>query len=83
MTKLTKKVALSYAIAALTNSEINSEFTADDVVAKLNEMIESLDKKSGGEKKPTEQQIANTGFKNDILVLLSDKKPRTATEILN
>lgn len=87
MTKLTKKVALSYAVAILTDpnleTDVTSEFSHGEIVAKLNEMIESLDKKSGGEKKPTEQQIANTGFKHDILVLLSDKKPRTATEILN
>ena len=83
MKKLTKKVALSYAVAALTDSTIETEFTKDEIVAKLSEMMESLDKKATGEKKPTEQQIANAGFKTDIVALLADGKARTATEILN
>ena len=83
MTKLTKKVALSYAVAALTDSEIKSEFSKDEIVAKLTEMIEGLDKKSTGEKKLTEQQIANIGYKSDILAYLADGQAKTATEILN
>ena len=83
MKKLTKKVALSYAVAALTDSTYETEFTKDEIVAKLSEMMENLDKKSTGEKKPTEQQIANAGFKSDIVALLADGKARTATEILN
>ena len=83
MTKLTKKVALSYAIAALTDSEIKSEFTKDQIVAKLTEMIDGLEKKSGGEKALTEQQKQNINFKDDILALLADGKARTATEILH
>jgi hypothetical protein len=82
MTKLTKKVALSYAIAALTDSEIKSEFTKDQIVAKLTEMIDGLEKKSGGEKALTEQQKQNMGFKVDILTFLADGKEYTATEIL-
>lgn len=82
MTKLTKKVALSYAIAALTDSEIKSEFTKDQIVAKLTEMIDGLEKKSGGEKALTEQQKQNVGFKGDILAFLADGKEYTATEIL-
>ena len=83
MKKLTKKVALSYAVAALTDSTYETEFTKDEIVAKLTEMMESLDEKATGEKKPTEQQIANAGFKSDIVALLADGKARTATEILN
>lgn len=82
MTKLTKKVALSYAIAALTDSEIKSEFTKDQIVAKLTEMIDGLEKKSGGEKALTEQQKQNMGFKGDIVAFLADGKEYTATEIL-
>ena len=82
MTKLTKKVALSYAIAALTDSEIKSEFTKDQIVAKLTEMIDGLEKKSGGEKALTENQKQNVGFKGDILAFLADGKEYTATEIL-
>lgn len=83
MTKLTSKVALSYAVAILTNAEVNKDFTSEQIVEKLNSMIAQLDKKSGSEKKLTEQQIQNGSFKTDILVLLSDGKARTATEILN
>ena len=83
MTKLTSKVALSYAGAVLTNAETDKTFTAEQVVEKLNAMIAQLDKKSGGEKKMTEQQVANLGYKSDILSLLVDGKARTATEILN
>ena len=83
MTKLTSKVALSYAVAILTNAEVNKDFTSEQIVEKLNSMITQLDKKSGSEKKLTEQQIQNGSFKTDILILLSDGKARTATEILN
>ena len=83
MTKLTSKVALSYAVAILTNAEVNKDFTSEQIVEKLNSMITQLDKKSGSEKKLTEQQVQNIGFKTDILALLSDGKARTATEILN
>lgn len=83
MNKLTSKVALSYAVAVLTNAEVNKDFTSEQIVEKLNSMIAQLDKKSGSEKKLTEQQVQNIGFKTDILALLSDGKARTATEILN
>lgn len=83
MTKLTSKVALSYAVAILTNAEVNKDFTSEQIVEKLNSMIAQLDKKSSSEKKLTEQQIQNGSFKTDILILLSDGKARTATEILN
>jgi hypothetical protein len=82
MTKLTKKVALSYAIAALTDAEFKTEFTKDEIVAKLTEMIDGLDKKATGEKKLTEQQVANLGYKTDILAYLADGQTKTATEIL-
>lgn len=82
MKKLTKKVALSVAIANLTNTPVECEFSNEEIIAKLNEMIDSLDKKVGGEKKPTEQQIANVGYKADILAYLANREPQTATEIL-
>ena len=91
MTKLTKKVALEAAIAALSTSGLDEYriagteivFPTSEIVEKLNGMIENLDKKSGGEKKPTEQQVANVGYKSDILNLLADGKARTATELLH
>ena len=91
MKKMTKKVALECALCAVKNWELKeyrsaedgTVFTADEVVAKLNEMWDALNKKSDVEKKPTEQQKQNESFKVDIEVLLADGKPRTATEILN
>ena len=86
MTKLTKKVALSYAVAVLSDpnleTEAASEFSHAEIVAKLTEMIDGLEKKSGGEKALTEQQKQNMGFKVDILTFLADGKEYTATEIL-
>lgn len=90
MTKLTKKLALECALCAVKNWELKeyrsvvdgTVFTAEEVTAKLNEMWAALDKKSGAEKKPTEQQVANAGYKSDMMALLADGKARTATEIL-
>ena len=89
MNKLTKKIALEAALCAIAGNPIkeyrNGEvvFTAEEVSAKLMEMFNALDKNSGSEKKMTEQQIANLGFKSDMLALMADGKARTATEILN
>ena len=83
MTKLTKKVALSLAVSALTDSmPADAGFTVDEVVTKLNEMIAQLDKKGTGEKPMTENQKQNVGFKADILTFLADGQHKTATEIL-
>ena len=89
MTKLTKKIALEAALCAIAGNPIkeyrNDEtvFTAEEVSAKLMEMFNALDKKSGAEKPMTEQQKQNLGFKSDMLALMADGKARTATEILN
>ena len=91
MTKLTKKVALECALCAVAGNPLkeyrsavdDTVFTAEEVTAKLNEMWAALDKKSTGEKKLTEQQVANLGYKSDMMALLADGKARTATEILN
>lgn len=91
MTKLTKKVALECALCAVKNwnaqegyrsAEDGTVFTTDEVVAKLDEMWNALNKKSGTEKPMTENQKQNVGFKDNILATLSDGKQRTATEIL-
>ena len=90
MTKMTKKVALECALCAVKNWELKeyrsaddgTTFTADEVVAKLNEMWDSLNKKSSGEKKLTEQQKQNLGYKADLLAVLADGKARTATELM-
>ena len=89
MNKLTKKIALEAALCAIVGNPIkeyrNGEmvFTADEVSAKLMEMFNALDKNSGSEKKMTDQQKQNLGYKSDMLMLMADGKARTATEILN
>ena len=93
MIKLTKKVALEAAMYAVKNWELkeythstdkeNVKFSADEILAKLDEMWTALDRKSSTEKPMTEQQKQNVGYKSDILVVLSDGKTRTATELLN
>lgn len=93
MMKLTKKVALEAAMCAVKNWELkeytystdkeNVTFSAEEILAKLDEMWASLDKKSSGEKPMTEQQKQNLGYKTDMLATLLDGKARTATELLN
>ena len=89
MTKLTQKVALEAAIVALSANDTQvytmgeAQFPVGEIKEKLVAMIEALDKKSTGEKKLTEQQVANLGYKSDMMALLADGKARTATEILN
>lgn len=92
MIKLTKKVALEAAMCAVKNWELkeytcstdkeNVKFSADEILAKLDEMWQALDKKSSTEKPMTEQQKQNLGYKTDLLAVLSDGKARTATELL-
>ena len=84
MTKLTKKVALEYAMSVLNGEEVKeSAFTAAEVITKLAEMVAQLDKKSSTEKPMTENQKQNVNFKEDILATLADGKARTATELLH
>ena len=89
MNKLTKKIALEAALCAIAGNPIKEYrdgemvFTAEEVSAKLMEMFNALDKKSGAEKPMTDQQKQNLGFKSDMLALMADGKARTATEILN
>ena len=84
MTKLTKKVALEYAMSVLNGEEVKeSAFTAAEVITKLAEMVTQLDKKSSSEKPMTENQKQNVSFKEDILATLADGKARTATELLH
>lgn len=92
MIKMTKKVALEAAMCAVKNWELKEysystdketvKFTADEVLAKLDEMFNALDKKSSGEKPMTEQQKQNLGYKIDMMAVLADGKARTATELL-
>ena len=57
--KMTNRKALTY---VMENFDL-----PDDVAEKLSAMLTALDKKSGGTRKPTANQIANEGFKEAIL----------------
>ena len=82
MTKMTKKVALSYALALLNETEL-PDVSKEEVTAKLTDMLASLDRKTpAGEKKMTEHQQENETFKGYIMTHLEMGKPKTATELL-
>ena len=84
MKKLTKKVALSVALDALTlvadQMTPNADWTFDEVKAKLSEMMVALDKKSTSTK-PTKAQQENEGIKAKILAVM-DTTPATVSEIM-
>ena len=91
MTKMTKKVALEIAMTAIHACE-NKEYhfagsevtySAQEAIEKLLAMSEALDRKSAsGEKRMTENQRQNVGYRANIMELLSDGVARTASEIL-
>ena len=84
MKKLTKKVALSVALDALTlvadQMTPNADWTFDEVKAKLSEMMASLDKKSTSAK-PTKAQQENAEVKEQMLDLLASGEPMRATDV--
>ena len=84
MKKLTKKVALSVALDALTlvadQMTPNADWTFDEVKAKLSEMMVALDKKSTSTK-PTKAQQENAEVKEQMLDLLASGEPMRATEV--
>lgn len=84
MKKLTKKVALSVALDALTlvadQMTPNADWTFDEVKAKLSEMMANLDKKSTSTK-PTKAQQENAEIKEQMLDLLASGEPMRATDV--
>lgn len=84
MKKLTKKVALSVALDALTlvadQMTPNADWTFDEVKAKLSEMMVALDKKSASTK-PTKAQQENAEIKEKMLDLLASGEPMRATDV--
>jgi hypothetical protein len=71
MDKMTNVKALAY---VLTNCEIPA-----DVAEKLTNIKASYEKKSSGERKPTERQVANKGIQSDILEVMSKEPDRLFT----
>lgn len=55
-----------------------------ELVAFVDHQVDLLDKKSATPRKPTATQLENIGFKNDILIFLTDAdKPMNIKEIQN
>ena len=55
-----------------------------DLVAFVDHQVDMLDRKSATPRKPTATQLENIGFKDDILIFLSDAdKPMNIKEIQN
>lgn len=74
-TKMTYGKAISY---VMENYDLPAE-----VAEKLAALSESLAKKSGAERKPTATQVANEGYKTEILAYLRDvTEPKTVGDIL-
>ena len=78
MTKTNKKVTKKDMFKALLAMDCVKERA--DLVKFIEHEIELLDRKNGGSRKPTAQQIANEKIKEKILEVLVE--PMTATQIM-
>lgn len=81
---LTYSEAISRAIATLIAYSDEQEGT-EDTVATLYALRDSIDKRNSRaseHKTPTKTQVANEGFKAEILVFLSDGKHVTVSDII-
>lgn len=83
-TKLTNKIALSLAMESFLDNHVDeteevffsdatATFTVREVAEKLQKMIDSLDKKASGERKPTAAQQANAIIKDEIVKALEGR----------
>ncbi len=74
MEKMTNVKALNY---VLENCELSPE-----VREKVENIRNQFEKKNGGEKKPTANQIANDGFRNQILADMEPNVLYTITDMM-
>lgn len=76
-TKITNKTALLFAIDAIGDSN-------PEVTAKLQKMVEQLDKKNASPKKLTAQQVKNEELKEVIVDFLTDNENQgfTVTDLI-
>ena len=76
-TKITNKTALLFAIDAIGDSN-------PEVTAKLQKMVEQLDKKNASPKKLTAQQVKNEELKEVIVDFLADNENQgfTVTDLI-
>jgi len=75
--KMTNKKALEIAIAALNADPKNAE-----VVAKLEKMVEQLEKKSGADRKPTAKQQENDKLRAIIMDWMTPEKVVTVSDMM-
>lgn len=69
MTKMTYVQAIDFAVEMIQNGEANfNSFTASEYVEKLDALKAQLEKRAI--RKPSKNQMANEGVKNDILDIL-------------
>ncbi len=73
-TRLTNKSALQFAINTINGAPVG-EFSAEDVVAKLEGMIAQLDKKNAAPKAQTKTQKANAENIEVVVAFLADNAP--------
>jgi len=77
MTKMNRIDALNLAISALSDND-----AAVDTLTKIRDSIVKANAYKPEHKTPTKVQVANEGFKADILVFLSDGKHATVSDII-
>jgi len=71
-TKLTNRIALEYAIKLIHNDDSwCDKYDPDEVINKLESMIDALDKRASTPRKPTKIQQENEGFKSAIVEYLT------------
>lgn len=82
--KLTNKKALEIAIKAIDVSGFSTnDFKTDEIIEKLEKMLAQVEKKSGGEKKPTARQEENKKLEKIVLDYLTiQTESKTVTDIM-
>ena len=82
--KLTNKKAQEIAIKAIDVSGFSTDdFKTDEIIEKLEKMLVQVEKKSGGEKKPTARQEENKKLEKIVLdYLTSQTESKTVTDIM-
>lgn len=82
--KLTNKKALEMAIEAIvTSNYFTTDFKTDEIVEKLEKMKAQVEKKSGGERKPTAKQEENKRLEAIILDYLTEQtESKTVTDMM-
>lgn len=82
--KMTNKKALEIAIKAIDVSGFSTDdFKTDEIIEKLEKMLTQVEKKSGGERKPTAKQEENKRLEKIILDYLTGQtESKTVTDMM-